>query len=132
MAVKQFTTEQMIEAITKAEGFLYPAAKLLGCSTKTVERYIAEYPTVAAARYEAKYRRDDFVESQMMKRIKEGSDTMMIFYAKTQMKHRGYIERLETANLNIDITVLNNEQLQRIAAGEDPTAVLANPTQSGG
>lgn len=37
-----------------------------------------------------------------------------------------------TTNLNLDLSQLTNEQLQRIAAGEDPTAVLATPTQSGG
>ena len=95
MSKKQFSQVQVIDALKKSEGFLTPAAKLLGCSTRTLERYIAEYPAVAEAKRESKYRRDDFVEAAIMQRIKAGSDTMIIFYAKTQMKHRGYIERQE-------------------------------------
>lgn len=35
-------------------------------------------------------------------------------------------------NLNVDLSNLTDEQLQRIAAGEDPASVLAATTQSGG
>lgn len=85
----------MVAAIKEAEGFLWVAAQKLGCSAKTVERYIKKYPAVAEARREAKFKRDDLVEAKIMTRIKEGSDTMIIFYAKTQMKDRGYVERAE-------------------------------------
>jgi len=37
----------------------------------------------------------DFAESSLFKRMKEGSDTAMIFYLKTKGKKRGYIERQE-------------------------------------
>lgn len=37
-----------------------------------------------------------------------------------------------TTNLNLDLSQLTNEQLQRIAAGEDASTVLASTTQSGG
>lgn len=39
----------------------------------------------------------DFVESKILKKIKEEDTTVMIFYAKTKMKDRGYIERTEIA-----------------------------------
>lgn len=35
----------------------------------------------------------DFAEHHLMKRIKEGSDTCLIFFLKTKGKHRGYIEK---------------------------------------
>ena len=37
----------------------------------------------------------DFVETQLLKRIKEGSDQSIIFYLKTKGRKRGYIDRLE-------------------------------------
>lgn len=46
------------------------------------------------------------------------------------MRHHGLL-RDATTNLNIDLSQLTNEQLERIASGEDPAAVLANSSQSG-
>lgn len=40
-------------------------------------------------------RQKDFVESEILKKIKDGDTTMIIFYAKTKMKDRGYSERHE-------------------------------------
>lgn len=37
----------------------------------------------------------DFVESQLMMLIKAGEASAIIFYSKTQLKNRGYVERLE-------------------------------------
>jgi len=131
-SIKSFTAEQMIDALTRAEGFVSVAAKMLGCSVKTIERYIAEYPTVAAARHESKFKRDDFVEAQIMKRIKAGSDTMIIFYAKTQMKGRGYVERTETMTLTLDPHLLDlatDDELDQIKAGGDMAAIAAGIQQ---
>lgn len=35
----------------------------------------------------------DFAESQLMKNIKDGKETSLIFFLKCQAKHRGYIEK---------------------------------------
>lgn len=37
----------------------------------------------------------DWVENKMLSKIEDGDTTMMIFFAKTRMKQRGYIERQE-------------------------------------
>ena len=37
----------------------------------------------------------DFVENQLLTNIKLGDVASIIFYAKTKLKHRGYIERTE-------------------------------------
>lgn len=67
----------------------------LGVSRRTVYNYIERWKTVADAIDDERERRKDFVEDKMFQRIISGSDTMIIFFAKTQMKDRGYIERQE-------------------------------------
>jgi hypothetical protein len=120
---RKFTPDQVITAIKKAEGYISQSAQILDCDISTVYEYINRYPKVKDARDSVKHRRDDFVESKMMTRIKEGSDTMIIFYAKTQMKHRGYIERVEHTGadggaieqvVTIDFSNLSDEQLNTL------------------
>ena len=40
----------------------------------------------------------DLVESKIVQGIQEGNTTLAIFYAKTKLKHRGYIECQEVAS----------------------------------
>lgn len=37
----------------------------------------------------------DYVESKIIQNIKDGKETTTIFFAKTQMKDRGYVEKTE-------------------------------------
>lgn len=54
------------------------------------------------------------------------------FYLKTQGRKRGYIERGESFNLNVNLDKLNIEQLERLAAGEHPSLVLGAAADSRG
>lgn len=92
---EKFTAEQVIEAIRLSNGIISAAAKALGCNRATVAAYIERYPTIAAAHQEARETTLDIVENELMKQIKSGNITAIIFYLKTQGKHRGYVERQE-------------------------------------
>lgn len=63
----------------------------------------------------------DFVESRMMKRIEEGSDTMIIFFLKTQAKKRGYVERQEVAvnDQRPDLSELTTDEIKRLLNEEE-------------
>ena len=55
----------------------------------------------------------DFAESQLHKQISDGNTSATIFYLKTKGKKRGYIERMETENINknFDMSDLTDEEL---------------------
>ena len=90
---KAFTVDQMKQALISGNGFLSVAAKRLGCSIMTISRYINEFPELRQTMFDIRHQRDDFVESQLMKAIRKGELTAIIFYLKTQARHRGYNER---------------------------------------
>ena len=87
------TAERMIEAINEAQGFVSKAAEIAGVSRATFYNYLKKYSTVKQALEDVREKRHDFVEIQLMKGIKEGNITAIIFYLKTQCKSRGYVER---------------------------------------
>lgn len=52
----------------------------------------------------------DFVESKIYKLIKQENVAMIIFFAKTRMKERGYIERQEIQVGQDNVFVVKNNQ----------------------
>ena len=88
-----YTTEQIIQALQDAKGYVSKTASLLRCTPQTVYNYAKRYPTVQQAWDDIREERHDFVENALAKRINDGSDTAIIFYLKTQCKSRGYIEK---------------------------------------
>lgn len=124
MSGNGITAEQAIAAVRETKGFVTTIAKRLGCSRKHVYTLADKFPTVKAAIEEEREGVKDFAEGKLLEQINAGNITAIIFYLKTQAKGRGYIERLESANLNIDITALTDEQLRRIADGESPVNIL--------
>lgn len=94
MADKEhWTPQQIMDALKQAEGFQSTAANILGCSIPTIQNYMKRYPEIRQVYEDLRYQTDDFVESKILKAIKADNVTMIIFYAKTRMRHRGYAER---------------------------------------
>ena len=85
----------MISAIRAARGFVSKAAEILGVSRQTFYVYLRRYETVQRVLEEEREKRHDFVELKLMEGIKEGNTALIIFYLKTQARHRGYVERVE-------------------------------------
>ena len=93
---EKFTPYEIIQAIEKSEyGTASEIADMLGCSDRTVYKYMERYETVKAAMSLRKERLKDFVEGKLYSEIKKGNITAIIFYLKTQAKDRGYVERQE-------------------------------------
>ena len=96
MAKKEaYKVQEVIDALIKGDGYVSQAAAILGCHVTTVYMYAKRHPTVQTTWDDIKEKRHDFVENKIMVGIKNDNATLMIFYAKTQMKERGYVERQE-------------------------------------
>jgi hypothetical protein len=81
-----------------------------GITRRTYYNWLNDDPEFFQAIEEAKESFKDFVEKQIIKHIKKGDKTMLIYYSKTQLKDRGYIERQELAHsgdlpVNINVSV---------------------------
>lgn len=96
---REHTAERIIEAIRKSQGLLTLASKSSGIGYRTIVQYVADFPSVKEAAIEARERMIDFAESKLYQNIKSGDNTAIIFYLKTQAKHRGYIERAEVSGI---------------------------------
>lgn len=128
----EFTNEQIAKAIIKANGQIYVAAKYLKCQHSTIYSRFKNFPELRALAQSYKDLITDQVEQVLIKKALEAQEPWAVtFWLKTQAKHRGYTERTESSNLNIDFSKLTDEQLQRIANGEDIHIVIAT-TQSEG
>lgn len=118
------TATRIVKALEETHGLLTMAAKRAGVTYRTVQRYIHDYPTVAQAVQDSKDAMLDFAEGKLMQNIKDGDNTAIIFYLKTQGKLRGYVERQEVSGLGGGpiqhqvIEELSDEQLAIIAASQ--------------
>lgn len=89
---KKYSIKAIRKAIDGSGGLKSNIARRLGCSRTTLQRYIDENPELIQAMSEEKDQVGDLCESKLIQAIKEDNLTAIIFYSKTQMKDRGYIE----------------------------------------
>lgn len=111
--------KDLLEALAQTIGIVSSACKACNISRMTYYRYYNEDPEFKEKADDVKELQKDFCESLILKKMKEGDTTMIIFYAKTQMKDRGYTERKEITSKDgeelfkpkeIDLSKLTDEQ----------------------
>jgi hypothetical protein len=102
----------MLDALRKSLGIVTTACLNVGIDRGTHYNWLKDDPE-----YKAKVEALDdvvldFAESQLHKSINNGSDTATIFFLKTKGKKRGYIEKQEiiNTNLNTDLNELVSEE----------------------
>jgi hypothetical protein len=94
--------KQLIESLEKSLGVVTTACKSVGISRQTYYDYYNSDPEFKKKCDELENLALDFAESQLHKRIKDGSDAATIFFLKCKGKKRGYVERSEIeANVNM-------------------------------
>lgn len=82
-----------LEALKQSAGILQPACDAIGVDRKTVWRWRKSDKKFDEACRETKEVAVDFAESALLKNIKAGDTTAIIFFLKTQGKDRGYVEK---------------------------------------
>lgn len=91
----RYTSREVVEAVHGSGGLVTEIARRLNCSRMTVYRYRDRFATVRDAIQEEKEGLRDLAEAELIRQIRGGNMTAIIFYLKTQAKERGYVERQE-------------------------------------
>ena len=102
----------MLEALKKHLNIVTTACKEVGIDRSTHYDWLktdADYKAKVEALDDVVL---DFAESKLHQSINNGSDTATIFFLKTKGKKRGYIEKQEitNTNLNTDLNELVSEE----------------------
>jgi len=109
----------MYEALRSQLGVVTSACKLVGISRQTHYRWLREDENYKAWVEQIPDITLDFAETALLKQIKEGNTTAIIFYLKTKGKQRGYIERQEidtkitSSNITVDDFYQAYEELRK-------------------
>jgi len=85
----------MLTALKHSMGIVTPALEMIGLARSVYYAWLKADPGFREEVGHIEESRYDFVETKMVERINAGSDTMLIWYSKTKMKHRGFVERQE-------------------------------------
>lgn len=109
MGKYKYTVTEVKQAIIDAEGNLTEAARILDCARGTVYNYIKTYQAVKAAYESSNEKALDVAEGVLMKQVRKGNMTAVIFFLKTKGKSRGYVERQEVtgadgADIHVTLT----------------------------
>ena len=117
--------EEVLQQLNNNSGIVASACKAAGISRYTFYEWCKNDPEFAEKDEDIKKLQKDFCEALILKKMKEGDTTMIIFYAKTKMKDRGYIERQEFTGADgrprvtaqqIDLSKLSEEQRSALLA----------------
>lgn len=95
----------MLEALGKTLGVVTPALKAANVGRTTFYGWLKDDPDFAESVKELEDVSLDFAEHALHKKIENGNTASIIFYLKTKGKGRGYVERLETFNTDINVVI---------------------------
>ena len=92
--------KEMIAALKKSLGIVTTAATACNISRSTHYSWVNTDSEYREAVNDVAERQKDFAESMLLTRIKEKSDSCLIFFLKTRCRDRGYIEN-PAVNINV-------------------------------
>lgn len=118
--------EEVLAHLNANSGIVASSCKAAGISRFTFYDWCKKDPEFKEKVEDVMELQKDFAEALILKKMKDGDTTMLIFYAKTKMKDRGYVERQEVtgadgtplaaASPGIDLTKLTDEQRSALLA----------------
>lgn len=102
---RQYTPEEVIEALENSRGNKRGAARLLGCARQTIDNYFKAYPSLDVALAEIKEDVDDDLEAAFLEEAIDNRNTACLIRAvSTRLAHRGY-GTVVNANLTGTLTI---------------------------
>jgi len=99
--------EMLLKALEKSLGIVSAACKDVGLSRDTFYDYYKKDEEFKRKVDELNEFTLDFVESQLMKKIKEGSEKSIQFYMRYKAKKRGYTDSIDITTNGDSITDVN-------------------------
>jgi hypothetical protein len=117
--------KQMIEALHHSNGVVTTAIQSVKIHRSTFYNWMKDDEAFKQEVDDIRESALDFVESKMFERIENGSDTMIIFFLKTQGKKRGYIERtqLDVHNTAPDFSGLSTDDIINLLNENDTNSI---------
>lgn len=101
----ELNKKRVLEALERTLGIVTPACKEAGISRNQFYVYYNTDPEFKAAVDDINEVTLDFVENQLLKKIKEGENQAIMFYMKYKARKRGYTEKIELeGSVNITVT----------------------------
>ena len=100
----------MLKSLDFHMGLVSPAAKAVGITRNTHYNWLKSDSGYADEVDQIQEATFDFVEGNMLKKIKAGDTIMTIWYSKTKMKARGFVERSEIEVTNKPSFVVKEDQ----------------------
>lgn len=118
---------KFLEAFERHLGIISPSCREVGIDRQTYYNWRKLDPDFDKACKEIEETQGDMVENRLLTRINEGDTIATIFYCKTKLKNRGYVERQE-------LTGKDGEQLRQtvIQVADKDTAKLLGNIQAKG
>lgn len=122
---KDISSEHIKTVFEKAGGNIAAVARTLGVSRTTVYNRMKADPELVEAMKDSRETMLDNVESALYAEVLSRNITAMIFWLKTQGKHRGWVERQEISgpgggavHYEYDYSQLTDEELERAIVEE--------------
>lgn len=124
--MKKLSIKATMKAMNDSGGIILTIAKRLKVEWHTAKKYIDSHPELLETLENEKEKWVDVAETQLLNRVLAGDNDMVKWFLSKQGKNRGYSDRLELkqTNMNIDLNTLTREQLQALADGSPIEKVL--------
>ena len=122
---KKVVRDNFIKVLEANAGNVTMACKKIGITRQTYHNWIDRFDDFREQVESVHESLIDFAESALMKKIKEGDTTSIIFFLKTKGRRRGYIEKYDVYLQNqkddvldltdlYDVDVIEAEEVKKI------------------
>jgi len=108
-----------LAAFEKNYGIITRTCKEVGITRETFYKWKKEDPVFSQAVEEQDEKTIDFVESELYKKIQEGSERSILFFMKYKGRKRGYTDSLDITSGGEKITEIRLIKVDRKKEGDE-------------